>query len=373
MRLGMFMHPIHDFKRGYHKLLFEDLEVIKCADANGFDEVWLGEHFCLPSEPFASPLMIFAALLNETKHIKFGSGVHCLPDWHPCQIAGMAAQFDHLSKGRFMMGIGPGAAPPDFEMFGVVDKDRMAMLEESIDMIIKLWTTDPPYDIRGKYWQAVVKDNVLPHLGVAKVTEPYQKPYPPIMLPCMSRGSSSARLVARRGWQSISANFVPADIAKSHWRDYCDERKKHGLEPEPHKFAFGRTLLVTETDEEADTYLHAPGNALEWYFHYIIGLTSHGGFVGMLKGDPDMPDSEVTPRYCIDSMVIAGSPKTVAEKLAAFREDTAPFETLICSHHDWDDETMWRRHMYLLSHEVMPILRDLTGTKHLVEQRQAAE
>ena len=271
--------------------------------------------------------MIFAALIHQTKHIMFGSGVHCLPDWHPCQVAGMVAQFDHMAKGRYMMGIGPGAAPPDFEMFGVVDKDRMAMLEESIDMIVKLWTTDPPYDIRGKYWQAVVKDNVLPDLGVAKMTEPYQKPHPPIMLPCMSRGSSSARLVARRGWNSISANFVPADIAKSHWRDYCDERKKHGLEPEPHKFAFGRTLLVTETDEEAETYLHSPGNALEWYFNYIIGLTSHGGFVGMLKGDPDMPDSEVTPRYCIDSMVIAGSPKTVAEKLAAFREDTAPFET----------------------------------------------
>ena len=62
----------------------------------------------------------------------------------------------------------------------------------------------------------------------------------------------------------------------------------------------------------------------------------------MLKSDPDMPDSEVTPQYCIDNIVIAGSPRTVAEKLAAFREETGPFETLIVSHHDWVQRELWR-------------------------------
>ena len=73
MRLGMFMHPIHDFRRGYHTLLFEDLDVIRAADAEGFDEVWLGEHFLLPSEPFAAPLMIYARLAAECRRITFGS------------------------------------------------------------------------------------------------------------------------------------------------------------------------------------------------------------------------------------------------------------------------------------------------------------
>jgi alkanesulfonate monooxygenase SsuD/methylene tetrahydromethanopterin reductase-like flavin-dependent oxidoreductase (luciferase family) len=373
MRLGMFMHPIHDFRRGYHTLLFEDMDVIRAADEEGFDEVWLGEHFLLPSEPFADPLMIYARLAAECKRIIFGSGVHCLPNQHPAIVAGRAAQFDHLVEGRFIMGVGPGAAPPDFELFGVLDKNRMEMLEESVDMIVKLWTTDPPYDIRGKYWQAVVKDNILPHIGVGKMTEPYQKPHPRIMLPSMSRNSASSRLAARRGWEMISANFVPADVLIGHWRDYCDERTKHGLAIEPHRWRAGRTLLVTETDEEAQAYLNSPGNALEWYFHYIIGLTGHGGFVGMLKSDPDMPDSEITPRYCIDTMVIAGSPRAVAERLAAFRERTGPFETLIISHHDWVPRDLWRRHMHLVAHEMLPILRDLTGTRHLAPERMAAE
>ena len=82
-----------------------------------------------------------------------------------------------------------------------------------------------------------------------------------------------------------------------HWRDHCEERRALGLSPEPAKWRAGRTLLVTETDEEARAYLRSPGNSLEWYFRYIIGLTRHGGFVHMLKSDPNMPDAEVTPRY----------------------------------------------------------------------------
>ena len=200
MRLGMFMHPIHSFRRGYHSLLFEDLDVIRAADAEGFDEVWLGEHFLLPSEPFADPLMIYARLAAECRHITFGSGVHCLPNMHPAIAPGPRRPVRPPGRGAVHdEHCGPGAAPPDFELFGVLDKNRMEMLEESVDMMIKCWTTDPPYDIRGKYWQAVVKDNILPDIGVGKIAEPYQKPHPRIMLPSMSRNSASSRLAARRG------------------------------------------------------------------------------------------------------------------------------------------------------------------------------
>ena len=138
---------------------------------------------------------------------------------------------------------------------------------------------------QGKYWQFHVKDNVLPDIGVGKMTVPYQRPHPPIMLPSMSRGSASSRLAARRGWHMISANFVPKDIAIGHWRDLAGARAL-GLPPEPAKYRAGRTLLVCDTDEEAQAYLKHPGHCLEWYFKYIIGLTGHGGFVGMLKHDP---------------------------------------------------------------------------------------
>jgi len=51
----------------------------------------------------------------------------------------------------------------------------------------------------------------------------------------------------------------------------------------------------------------------------------------------------------------------VAEKLAQFRAETGPFETLIISHHDWVHKKLWRRHMELVATEVMPRFRDAIG------------
>ena len=116
--------------------------------------------------------MIFARLAAECPRITFGAGVVCLPNKHPAVVAGEIAQIDHMLEGRFMFGVGPGGAPPDFEAFDVVDKNRMEMVEESVDIITKLWSTDPPYDIHGKYWSFHVKDNVLPDIGVGKMTVP---------------------------------------------------------------------------------------------------------------------------------------------------------------------------------------------------------
>ena len=73
-----------------------------------------------------------ANLIARTQQIKFGTGVICLPQYHPAVIAGYAAMFDHLSEGRFIMGVGPGGLPPDFELFGIMDADRNQMMIESL-------------------------------------------------------------------------------------------------------------------------------------------------------------------------------------------------------------------------------------------------
>ena len=367
MKLGMFMHPIHDFKRGYHTLVEEDQEVIKTADRCGFDEVWLGEHIALPSEPIQSPLMLMAALIHQTKKIKFGAGVLCLPNQHPAIVAGHAAQFDHMSKGRFMMGIGPGASPPDFELFGVLNKNRMEMLEESIDCIHYIWANSAPYKWQGKHWQFEIKDNVLPHIGVGDMGKPFQRPYPPVMIPAMSPNSAGVRVAARRGWDFISANFVPDPVVKGHWKDYSDECAKLGKKPDGAKWKCGRTLLITETDEEAEAYLKKKNNAIWWYFHYIVTLMKYGKFHHILKTDPSIPDEEVNEEYCIRTMVHAGSPRKVAKEIAKFRDESGPFETLIISHHDWVPKAMWKKHMKLVGTELMPRLRAEIGWQDAAE------
>ena len=97
MRLGMFMMPVHPPGRTFWSTLEEDSEKSVLADALGFDELWLGEHFSATTEPIPSPMMFFAGLLPRTKNITFGTAVINLPNHHPAIVAAEAAQFDQIA------------------------------------------------------------------------------------------------------------------------------------------------------------------------------------------------------------------------------------------------------------------------------------
>ena len=146
MKLGMFMQPVHDPKRDLTTALEQDRETVKLADALGYCEVWVGEHTAATSEPITDPLVFLSTLIGETRQIKLGTGVYCLPHHHPAQIAAQAALFDHLSRGRFQMGIGNGSLSSDVELYGVGGTtDRGAMVRESIEHILAIWAGEPPY------------------------------------------------------------------------------------------------------------------------------------------------------------------------------------------------------------------------------------
>src|SRR5690242_20467939 len=136
MRLGIFMMPVHPPERSFTETLAEDEEKALYADRLGFDEMWLGEHFSAASEPIPSPLMFMASLVPRTSHLKFGTAVICLPSHDPVKVAAEVAQFDHMSRGRFMLGIGPGGLLSDFELFGNADRGvRARKTMEAIGMI----------------------------------------------------------------------------------------------------------------------------------------------------------------------------------------------------------------------------------------------
>jgi len=103
--------------------------------------------------------------------------------------------FDHLAKGRFLFGIGPGGLPCDLELFKTLDRqDRMHMEMEAIDLILEIWRSDPPYALKGKYWDIVVEKTVNRELGLGPMVKPYQQPHPPIAIPVLGRNAYGARI-----------------------------------------------------------------------------------------------------------------------------------------------------------------------------------
>lgn len=355
MRLGLFMMPLHPPTRDYHTVLQEDLDAIVLADQLGFDDVWVGEHFTCSSEPITSPLMFMAKAIPLTKRVNLCTGVLNLPQQHPGAVAGFAAMFDHMSDGRFIMGVGPGGLPSDFEMFQVNDHmERGRMTMESIDIILKIWAEDPPHEIEGEFWSITSGDWYVPELGLGIMPKPLQKPHPKIAVAGMSPHPYFIEQAGKRGWIAITANFIPPNSAATHWQKYVQGCEEAGHEPDPANWHLARSILVTETDQDAEKYLARPDCAPRYYYDYLSKLMKKGGFTHVMKGLSEISDDELTVDWALENIVIAGSPQTVADKLAALRDEVGPFGTLVTGAFDWDEKEMWQRSMELMKKEVLP-------------------
>ena len=327
MRLGLFMMPLHPPTRDYHAMLEEDFEAVLHADALGFDDVWIGEHFSSTTEPITAPMMFMASLIRLTKQIKFCTGVINMPPHHPALVAAEAAMFDHMSRGRFVLGIGPARSPAMRRCSTMRTPKTARRRPSSGSTILKIWSQDPPYHLNGKYWDIVVEKNVVERLGFGYLAKPYQKPHPPIALSIMSPFRSREG-GARRGWMAISANFIPAYSVASHWKRYlegCAEAKRTPTT----EWRVCRNILVADTDEEAKAYLARPDCAVRYYFYYLSSLMKRAGFAQIMKGLTEFPDEHLTVDWAIDNIVIAGSPATVAEKLLAVRQEVGPFGAIV--------------------------------------------
>ena len=359
VKLGMFTMPFHHPSRDYTTILEEDREAVILADRLGFTEAYVGEHFSSWSERITSPLIFLASVIDRTRHIRFGTGVINLPQMHPGTVAAYAAMFDHLCRGRFIFGIGPGGLVSDFELFDVGQAElRPQMMLESIDTILTLWAQDPPYRIDGRFWKINVEHHIYPEFKVGWVPRPYQQPHPPIALSLLTPNSSSARTAGERGWIPVSGNFFHRRHLRGHWEKYAEGCEAAGRRPDPDVWRVARSILVTESDSEAEDYLADPDNGLSFYYRFFLfSFTNLRKALHMVKPDPAMPDEGVTVDGIKRAITIAGSPARVLEQLVALREETGPFGTLLMTGHDWDQPKLWRRSMELLATEVMPRFR----------------
>src|SRR5918911_71259 len=110
MKFGLFLAPFHRLGENPTLSLERDFELIELLDKLGYDEVWVGEHHSAGWEIIASPEVFIAAAAGRTRHIKLGTGVVSLPYHNPLMVANRMVLLDHITRGRAMLGVGPGGA-----------------------------------------------------------------------------------------------------------------------------------------------------------------------------------------------------------------------------------------------------------------------
>ena len=207
MRFGLFLAPFHRVGENPTLALDRDLELITLADRLGFDEAWVGEHHSFARELIANPLLFIAAAAQRTRRIKIGSGVTSLPYHHPLMVADDIVQLDHMTRGRAMLGVGPGALTSDAYMMGINPLDQRRRMSESLEAIVALLEADAPVS-RESDWFTLREAR----LQMAS----YSEPYPPIAVATVNT-PSGAQLAGRLGLGLLSLTAIEHEAFERTW------------------------------------------------------------------------------------------------------------------------------------------------------------
>jgi len=211
-----------------YKVFREYLGIAKKADAAGIYYLGIPEFFARfdPKRLHSIPYM--GAIATETEHAYFGPNVMEVTLLHPIHVADTTATYDIMSNGRYILGVGSGFWPSEYDNFQLPWNKRGAILDETLDIVKKMLTEPAVYDYRGKFF--TLKDVCSPPC--------VQKPHPPIWV----GGASEAALrrTAQYGNEWAPGWFTPGQVGTMgikegfNWddalktlRDYC---KKYNRE-----------------------------------------------------------------------------------------------------------------------------------------------
>jgi alkanesulfonate monooxygenase SsuD/methylene tetrahydromethanopterin reductase-like flavin-dependent oxidoreductase (luciferase family) len=356
VKLGYFTMPLHPVARDWRQTLEEDREAVLLAERLGFEEAFIGEHITDLAETITSCLIFIATLARDTRRIKLGSGTVNLANRHPALTAAEIAMVDTLLEGRFILGIGPGGLRSDAEITETIDADRNALLVESIEHMIALWTSEAPYRLAGARWRLTTERTLIPDLGQGAMLKPFQRPHPPIVVTAIMPDSNGIAAAAARGWTPISANFVHPWVVRTHWPKYVEGCERAGREAKGDDWRVAKSIFVADDDATVRRMTRDPGNPFAYYFRNLLRKGQALRGVTLFKHEPSVPDAAVTDEYLTSHLLISGTVNEVADRLAAFREYVGPFGRLLYVGHDWADPKAMRRSMELMAEKVLPQL-----------------
>ena len=357
MKLGIFMMPVHPLHRDPTVTLREDRETVILADQLGFHDAFIGEHLTDKAENITNSLLFLATLIHSTRQIKLGTGTCNLSQQHPVLVAANAAMFDHLAQGRFILGVSPGALPSDAEAIGILDQDRNKMFAESIDVILKIWEGEAPYDIDlpGNRFKVTTRTYLDLALGTGIMPKPFQKPRPEIVGTVVAPFSKGVVAMGERDFHPLSANFLLPQWLPSHWTNYAEGKAKAGVKADPAEWRIARTVFVADDDKVAAAYgKNDAKSPFRFYYHQLkTKLTKMNRHV-VFKEHKDQSDAEVTLDFVLERLCICGSVSKVVDEILAFRERVGDFGELVYAGMDWVDPQLEKRSMQLMAEEVMP-------------------
>lgn len=337
LRFGSFIppiiRPIYDPTSSFQRVL----ELVEFCDRIGFDEAWFGEHHNGGWEIVNSPEIMIASAIERTKNIKLGTGVTSLPYHHPLHVVQRMVMLDHLSRGRVILGAGPGSLAWDAHIHGMDYQGNRKRLGEALEAIMRLLRSDEPVTMETDWFKLVdaqlqVKPYTRPHFEVSAAG---------------TASPAGPRLAGQHGISLLSiAASSPAgfEALAGTWEAVEKEAAEHGQTVDRSGWRLVSFYHIAETEAQARE------DAKYGLLHLIDYFSKTTGLADSLS---DIEDFDRTLDELNESgLMVIGTPDRLVEHIESFQKQTGGFGAFLGFGHEIAD-----REATLKSHEL--VIRDV--------------
>lgn len=335
LRSGIFLAPFHAMDENPVLALERDMELLQHLDALNYDEAWIGEHHSGGFEIIACPEMFIAGAAERTKHIRLGTGVVSLPYHNPFMLADRMVQLDYQTRGRAMLGVGPGSLVHDAKKIGIDPADQRRRMNESLDVIVELFRGETVtrksdwFDLRDARLQLL----------------PYTRPRMEMAV-AASRSPAGALAAGRHGIGMLSIGGTSDDAMKHHaknWELYSEQARLNGHTPDRKNWRLVTLMHVAETREQARENVR-------------FGLDRFCDYFRDVATFPIVP-GDITDRYqyMIDSgSACIGTPDDAIAFINRLLKGSGGFGVIMELAQNWADWAATKRHYELMARYVHP-------------------
>ena len=344
MRFGAFIAPFHQLNEHPSIALEQDIKLVQLMDELGYEEAWFGEHHSGGWEISASPEVMIAVCAERTRNIRLGTGVSSLPYHHPLILADRIRQLDHVTRGRTMLGVGPGSLPSDAYMQGIptpLVRDRM---DEAVEPIARLlngetvtmetdWFTlnNARLQLRSYNQQGV-------EISVANQVSP-----------------TGARTAGRLGLNLLSIGATSTggfNALGSTWQIYDDMAREHGKTVDRNGWRLVGPMHIAETREKAR-------EEVKWGFYRWIDYFTN---VAALPLAPP-PGTDPLDALIESGFAVVGTPDDAIAQIKRLQEQSGGFGCFLNMTTSWADWAGTKNSVELIARHVIPAVNDLNANR----------
>ena len=360
MKFGVFMAPFHRPGENPTLALERDLELIQWLDMLGFDEAYIGEHHSAGWETIASPEVFIATAAERTRHIRLGTGVISLPYHHPLMVANRMVLLDHLTRGRVILGVGPGALASDAVMLGIPAERQRERMDEALGIIVRLFESTEPVTYTSDWFE--LHDAVLQ-------LRPYQEPYIPIAVASV-QSPAGVRLAGKYGASVLSLSIPRASVRQTSlqelWTIGEETAAAHGKTLRREDWRLVVSCHLAENRKEAiEDVRFGGGREVTEYFAGTLGNPA-----------PNVPADQIVDFMVEHNQWIVGTPEDCIAGIERLQEASGGFGGFMLRVEDYVQREKRLRSYELLARYVMPhfqgSLRGIIASNEWARERKDA-